>query len=70
MKRYILGYTDDTWENGIPRQFDTEAEADDIADEWVSIPAESIEEAITKYERAFFDWQVKNGLAKPGDMDE
>ena len=38
-----------------------------IYEEWVTIEADSLEDAIEKYPKAFFDWQVSQGLAKPGD---
>ena len=70
MQTFFLGFTEQGWDEGKLTQFKDSKQADDYAIEWVSIDAETLEEAIPKYEKAFFDWQVKEGLAKEGDWEE
>lgn len=70
MSEYYMGYHIDDTEMFQLVTFEDELDADLNALEWVRIDADDEEEARDKYERAFFDWQVSQGLAKPGDWED
>ena len=54
MREFILGYVGDSKDLKV---FDSPEEADHIAEEWVSVQADSLEEAKSKYEQTFLNWK-------------
>ena len=57
--QYILGYI--SFDEELT-QFSSKYEADKEAEEWVSIEADSMEEAKALYEEKLLEWEKKSGL--------
>lgn len=55
MSKYFIGMIN----SGTKVAFQSAKDADDYADEWVEIKANSLEEAFDKYEEAFEEWRHK-----------
>lgn len=60
MGKFILGYIMPDGNELI--QFDTKEQADNYAEEWVEVEAETLEEAKGKYEESFLKWKADNEL--------
>ena len=58
MAKFILGYT---YEDDALAEFPSRASADDMADDWCVVEADTLEKAKAGYEDAFAAWQLTNG---------
>lgn len=61
MTTFYLGYNSPEDEN--LTLYRTKEEAEYNAEEWVAVEAETIQEAIDKYDRAFQEWQDNNPIS-------